>query len=93
MSNAVVTRFAPSPTGRLHMGHGASALMAHDLARAARGRFLLRIEDIDEGRCRAEHVQTILDDLRWLGIDWDGPVLFQSERMAVYADALDQLKA
>ncbi len=93
MSNAVVTRFAPSPTGRLHVGHGASALMAHDFARAAGGRFLLRIEDIDQGRCRAEHVQTILDDLRWLGIDWDGPVLFQSERMAVYADALDQLKA
>jgi len=70
-----------------------SALMAHDFARARGGRFLLRIEDIDRGRCRAEHVQAILDDLRWLGIAWDGPVVFQSARMALYADALDRLKA
>lgn len=93
MREGVVTRFAPSPTGRLHAGHGLSALMAHDFARARGGRFLLRIEDIDRGRCRAEHVQAIFDDLRWLGIDWDGPVLFQSERMGLYTAALDTLKA
>lgn len=93
MNGEVVTRFAPSPTGRLHAGHGYSALMAHDFARARGGRFLLRIEDIDQGRCRTEHVQAILDDLRWLGIAWDGPVVFQSERMVVYAEALERLKA
>ncbi|VXC67843.1 tRNA glutamyl-Q(34) synthetase GluQRS [Sphingomonas sp. AX6] len=92
MHEAVVTRFAPSPTGRLHLGHGYSALMAHDFARAHGGRFLLRIEDIDRGRCRAEHVQAIFDDLRWLGIDWDEPVVVQSERMKLYAEALDRLK-
>ncbi len=88
-----VTRFAPSPTGRLHAGHGYSALMAHDFARAREGRFLLRIEDIDRGRCRAAHVQAMLDDLRWLGIEWDGDIMFQSARMVIYADALDRLKA
>lgn len=93
MNGSVVTRFAPSPTGRLHAGHGLSALMAHDFARARGGRFLLRIEDIDQGRCRAEHVQVIFDDLCWLGIAWDGPVVFQSARMALYAEALDRLKA
>lgn len=92
MNARVVTRFAPSPTGRLHAGHGFSALMAHDFARTRGGRFLLRVEDIDQGRCRAEHVQAILDDLRWLGIAWDGPVVFQSARMAFYAEALDRLK-
>lgn len=93
MSGDMVTRFAPSPTGRLHAGHGLSALIAHDLARAHAGRFVLRIEDIDRGRCRAEHVQAIVDDLRWLGIEWDGDIVFQSARMAIYADALDRLKA
>jgi glutamyl-Q tRNA(Asp) synthetase len=93
MSGGVVTRFAPSPTGRLHLGHGYSALLAHDFAPARRGRFLLRIEDIDRGRCRAEHVEAILDDLPWLGIEWHGPVVFQSARMALYAEALDALKA
>jgi len=86
------TRFAPSPTGRLHLGHAASAIRAHDLARAAGGRFLLRIEDIDPGS-RAEHIDTILTDLRWLGLAWDGPVLRQSTRLPAYADALDQLRA
>lgn len=93
MAEGVVTRFAPSPTGRLHLGHGYSALLAHDFAQARGGRFLLRIEDIDRGRCRAEHVEAILDDLCWLGIAWDGPVVFQSERMALYAEALERLKA
>ncbi|KQM64347.1 glutamyl-Q tRNA(Asp) synthetase [Sphingomonas sp. Leaf17] len=89
----IVTRFAPSPTGRLHLGHAASAIAAHDRARRAGGRFVLRIEDIDGTRSRAEHVATILDDLAWLGLTWDGPVVFQSQRLATYAAALDRLKA
>ncbi len=89
----IVTRFAPSPTGRLHLGHAFSAIAAHDRARAGGGRFLLRIEDIDGTRSRAEHVETILDDLRWLGLDWDGEVVFQSQRLDLYAAALDALKA
>ena len=89
----VVTRFAPSPTGRLHLGHALSAIRAHALARAAGGRFLLRIEDIDLARCREDHVATILADLDWLGIRWDGPVVRQSSRLALYAAALDRLQA
>jgi glutamyl-Q tRNA(Asp) synthetase len=88
----VVTRFAPSPTGRLHLGHAWSAVRAHDLARAAGGDFLLRIEDIDGTRSRAEHIATIEDDLRWLGLDWDGPVVRQSTRLAAYEEALDRLR-
>ncbi|PZQ61240.1 MAG: tRNA glutamyl-Q(34) synthetase GluQRS [Sphingomonas taxi] len=88
----VVTRFAPSPTGRLHMGHAFSAIRAHDHARARGGRFLLRIEDIDGMRSRAEHVATIRDDLAWLGLAWDGPVLFQSQRLDRYAAALRRLR-
>lgn len=88
----IVSRFAPSPTGRLHLGHGYSAVRAHDLARAGGGRFLLRIEDIDGTRSRAEHVQGIMDDLHWLGLAWDGPVVFQSERLATYAAALERLR-
>ena len=88
----MVTRFAPSPTGRLHLGHGWSALIAHDLARAAGGQFRLRIEDIDGTRSRPEHVAGILEDMRWLGLDWDGPVVFQSARLPIYHNALDQLK-
>ena len=88
----VVTRFAPSPTGRLHWGHGYSAVRAFDLARAAGGRFLLRIEDIDSARSRPEHVAAILADLAWLGLEWEGPV-FQSQRLDLYAAALERLKA
>jgi glutamyl-Q tRNA(Asp) synthetase len=88
----VVTRFAPSPTGRLHLGHAFSAILAHDYARARSGRFVLRIEDIDGTRSRAAHVQTIIDDLHWLGLGWDGEVLFQSQRLGLYADALERLK-
>ncbi|HEU0097778.1 MAG TPA: tRNA glutamyl-Q(34) synthetase GluQRS [Allosphingosinicella sp.] len=88
----VVTRFAPSPTGRLHLGHAFSALLAHDFARARGGAFLLRIEDIDPGRSRAEHVDSIIEDLAWLEIDWDGEILFQSERLPLYAEALDRLR-
>ncbi|SOB79646.1 glutamyl-Q tRNA(Asp) synthetase [Sphingomonas guangdongensis] len=90
--SAVVSRFAPSPTGRLHLGHGYSAVRAHDLARGADGSFLLRIEDIDGTRSRDEHVATILDDLRWLGLDWDGPVVRQSRRLGAYEAALEQLR-
>lgn len=89
----VVTRFAPSPTGALHLGHAFSALQSHDRARAAGGRFLLRIEDIDGTRSRPEHVQSILDDLEWLGLGWDGEVLAQSTRLGAYQAALDKLHA
>ena len=92
-AGGTTTRFAPSPTGALHLGHAYSAVLAHDLARAAGGRFLLRIEDIDGTRSRSEHAEGIIADLRWLGIDWDGPVLCQSTRLAAYADALDWLRA
>jgi glutamyl-Q tRNA(Asp) synthetase len=88
----VTSRFAPSPTGALHLGHAFSAVMAHDLARAGGGRFLLRIEDIDPGRVREAHVAAILDDLSWLGLEWDGPVVRQSERLPLYAEALARLR-
>jgi len=84
------TRFAPSPTGRLHLGHALSAVRAHDLARAEGGRFLLRIEDIDGTRSRPEHVEAILRDLEWLGLAWDD-LSFQSERLGLYAAAQERL--
>lgn len=87
------TRFAPSPTGRLHLGHAFSALQAHDFARDAGGRFTLRIEDIDGTRARPEHVAAILADLDWLGLTWDEPPVFQSQRLPLYQQALDQLRA
>ena len=93
MSAEVVTRFAPSPTGRLHLGHAYSAILNERRARTAGGRFVLRIEDIDRGRCRPAFEDAIYEDLSWLGLSWDGPVLRQSERMAVYADRLDGLRA
>ncbi|UAK24869.1 tRNA glutamyl-Q(34) synthetase GluQRS [Sphingomonas nostoxanthinifaciens] len=89
---AIVSRFAPSPTGRLHLGHAYSAVRAHDLARAAGGRFLLRIEDIDATRSRESFVAGIEEDLRWLGLAWDGPVVRQSARLPLYAAALERLK-
>lgn len=89
----IVTRFAPSPTGRLHVGHGWSALMAMDMARAAGGAFRLRIEDIDGTRSRPEHVAGIIEDLRWLGVEWDGEIVFQSARLDAYAAALARLRA
>lgn len=88
----IVTRFAPSPTGYLHLGHAHSALTAWHAARSAGGRFLLRIEDIDSTRCRPEYAQAILDDLTWLGIDWDGPVRYQSAHLEDYRAALDRLQ-
>lgn len=92
MTGVTVTRFAPSPTGRLHSGHAWSAILAHDFARARGGRFLLRIEDIDGTRSRPEHVATIVEDLRWLGLEWDEEVVFQSRRLHRYAEALERLR-
>ena len=86
------TRFAPSPSGRLHLGHAFSAALGHDAALRSGGRFRLRIEDLDPGRCRPEFVDGIFEDLRWLGLDWDGDVLVQSERSALYAEALERLR-
>jgi glutamyl-Q tRNA(Asp) synthetase len=88
---ATVTRFAPTPSGYLHLGHAYSALVAWESARAVGGRFLLRMEDIDRQRCRPEFEQGICDDLRWLGLYWDGPVVRQSDRMDLYDQALSQL--
>jgi glutamyl-Q tRNA(Asp) synthetase len=87
----LTTRFAPSPTGYLHLGHAYSALFAWRRAREAGGRFLLRIEDIDPGRCRPEFTRAILEDLAWLGLEWNGPVRVQSEHLAEYQAALDAL--
>jgi glutamyl-Q tRNA(Asp) synthetase len=88
---AVVSRFAPSPTGYLHLGHAYSALLAEAAARDAGGRFLLRIEDIDGGRCRPQFEAAILDDLAWLGLAWERPVRRQSAHMDDYAAALARL--
>jgi glutamyl-Q tRNA(Asp) synthetase len=87
-----VTRFAPSPTGHLHLGHAHSALVGWHRARADSGRFLLRIEDIDPARCRPEFEEAILEDLGWLGLDWHGPVRRQSDHLADYQAALDRLQ-
>ena len=92
MTEPVVTRFAPSPSGHLHLGHAFAALFAHTAAAATGGRFLLRIEDIDGFRRRPEFEAAIMDDLRWLGLEWEDPVLRQSERGAAYAAALDDLR-
>ena len=89
----IVTRFAPSPTGLLHLGHAHSALFAWRAARAAGGRFLLRIEDIDGPRCTPAFAQAIEQDLAWLGLSWERPVMRQSTRMADYGAALDRLRA
>ena len=89
----LTTRFAPSPTGRLHRGHAFSALTAYDAARHAGGRFILRIEDIDATRCRPEFEAGILEDLAWLGLTWEQPVLRQSEHLADYEQALAGLTA
>ena len=87
----VVTRFAPSPTGPLHLGHAYSALTAEALAREADGTFLLRIEDIDRSRARPEWEEQIYDDLHWLGIAWPVPVMRQSDRLQSYSEALQSL--
>ena len=88
----MITRFAPSPTGPLHLGHAYSAMLAHDMALEAGGQFLLRIEDIDRSRSRPEWETRIFDDLQWLGLSWPQPVMRQSERMDSYKDALAKLQ-
>ncbi len=85
------TRFAPSPTGPLHLGHAYSAILAHDMARAAGGEFLLRIEDIDRSRARLEWEDLIYDDLHWLGLAWESPVMRQSDRLPIYRHTLTRL--
>lgn len=87
-----VTRFAPSPTGYLHLGHAYSALFAFHAAQKNRGRFLLRIEDIDPVRCKPEFTQAIFEDLHWLGLKWEEPVRKQSEHLPDYAAALERLR-
>lgn len=87
-----VSRFAPSPTGRLHLGHAYSAVLGHARARSSGGKFRLRIEDLDHTRSRPEFVDGIYDDLRWLGLEWDGEVLVQSEREGEYSAALERLR-
>ncbi len=86
------TRFAPSPTGPLHLGHAYSALLAADMASAARGQFLLRIEDIDRARARPQWEAQIFADLQWLGVQWEKPVRRQSEHLGAYGKALAQLE-
>jgi glutamyl-Q tRNA(Asp) synthetase len=88
-----VTRFAPSPTGRLHLGHAFAAFQAHDAANAVGGRFLLRIEDIDQTRVRPAFEAGIYEDLAWLGLNWETPVLRQSQRLPAYRSALEMLQA
>jgi glutamyl-Q tRNA(Asp) synthetase len=88
-----VFRFAPSPNGYLHLGHAFSALLNADLARASKGRLLLRIEDIDATRCRPEYEAAIYEDLAWLGLEWETPVRRQSEHFDAYRAALAKLDA
>jgi glutamyl-Q tRNA(Asp) synthetase len=89
----IATRFAPSPTGRLHLGHAYSAVIGDATAHEASGEFLLRIEDLDPARSRREFVAGIEEDLRWLGLDWDEPPIIQSQRTNAYSDAFEQLRA
>ena len=88
----MITRFAPSPTGRLHLGHAYSAALGHARAHSGGGRFLLRIEDLDQGRSRPEFVDGIAQDMAWLGLQWDGEPLLQSSRVHAYSDALAHLR-
>ena len=90
--SGIVTRFAPSPNGPLHIGHAYAAICAHDFAHVAQGRFLLRIEDIDGSRSRQEHINAIIQDMKWLSLDWDGDVIFQSQRVPEYHAALKKLQ-
>ena len=90
--STAVTRFAPSPTGYLHLGHAYAALFAEATARAVGGRFVLRVEDIDAGRCRPHFDAAIFEDLGWLGLSWEEPVRRQSEHLEDYAAALDELR-
>jgi glutamyl-Q tRNA(Asp) synthetase len=89
----IVARFAPSPSGLLHLGHAYSAAIGHARARQAQGKFRLRIEDLDQTRCRPEFVDGIGEDLRWLALEWDEPMLVQSQRVTAYEAALEELKS
>lgn len=89
----MITRFAPSPTGPLHLGHAFSAMLSHDMTRAAGGRFLLRLEDTDLERSKPEWAELIQEDLSWLGVTWDGPVLRQAPNIADYNQRLERLIA
>lgn len=91
-SQTAVFRFAPSPNGELHLGHALSAMIGHDWARRVGGRFLVRIEDIDQTRSRDQFVQSILEDLRWLGLEWEKPELRQSEHFTDYAATASRLQ-
>ena len=91
MFRGMITRFAPSPTGYLHLGHAFSAFNAWKRARTANGRFLPRLEDIDPNRWRPEYANAIQEDLAWLGLDWDGPVRVQSEHLSEFQIVLDEL--
>ena len=86
-----VTRFAPSPTGPLHLGHAFSAILAHDMTRTKGGQFLLRMEDTDLERCKPDYETAIMDDLLWLGLTWDGPVHRQSPKISAYNQRLEGL--
>ena len=88
---STTTRFAPSPTGELHLGNARTALFNWLLARREGGRFLLRIEDTDAERSKPEFTQQLMEDLQWLGLSWDGEIVAQSQRGAVYREALDKL--
>ena len=91
-SSEPILRFAPSPNGRLHLGHAYSALFTASCAETLGGRFLLRIEDIDGARCKPEFTAAILADLRWLGLDWPEPAWRQSGRLPVYAGVAERLR-
>ena len=93
MHATLTTRFAPSPTGALHLGHALAALIAHDTARKSDGRFLVRIEDIDQARCRPEFIEGIEEDLRWLGLVWETPGRRQSAHFDDYRASLERLRA
>ena len=92
VESSVITRFAPSPTGWLHLGHAYAALFAHDEVKRAGGRFLLRMEDVDLARSQPEYEQGIYDDLQWFGLEWEMPVRKQSEHFADYRAALEKLR-
>ena len=89
----VITRFAPSSTGHLHLGHAYSAWLGWQRARISGGSFLVRLEDIDTPRCKPEYVDSILEDLRWLGLEWDGDVRLQSDFLPDYSNAISKLHA
>ncbi len=88
----LITRFAPSPTGPLHLGHAYSAIISHDMARSAGGKFYLRIEDLDRSRSKKKWENQIFDDLDWLGLSWDGPVIRQSDQLESYKNILIKFK-